>query len=195
LPIELVDERGVTHSLPLDRWLGTPAPEDKEVIARAQPPVLDVGCGPGRHVLALAQAGIPALGVDVAPSAVSIARSRGACVLERSIFDRIPAAGRWGSALLLDGNAGIGGDPGALLSRVAALLRPGGTILIELEPPGVPSGAAQACIRTGTRTSPWFPWARVSVDDLAPLAAGCGVGVRSTWERGGRWFGWLETPR
>ena len=45
--------------LPLDvsRWLSPAAPEDDEVLARAQPAVLDVGCGPGRHVLALVRRG------------------------------------------------------------------------------------------------------------------------------------------
>src|SRR5258708_3750529 len=92
--------------------------------------------GPVGQVVALAAAGIPALGLDVAPSAVHMARARGACVLERSVFDRVPGAGRWATALLLDGNAGIGGDPEALLRRVASLLRPGGSILLAAEAPG-----------------------------------------------------------
>ena len=40
---------------------------DEAVLDRAQAPVLDVGCGPGRHVLALARRGHLALGVDIAP--------------------------------------------------------------------------------------------------------------------------------
>src|SRR3984893_8515114 len=124
---DLVYEDGVRLPLELERWLGEPAPVDRELVGRVVPPVLDVGCGPGRHVVALAAAGIPALGLDVAPSAVHLARARGACVLERSVFARVPGAGRWATALLIDGNAGIGGDPEALLARIAALLRPGGS--------------------------------------------------------------------
>ena len=74
-------------------------------------PVLDVGCGPGRLVLGLAQRGTVALGVDPAPAAVALARSRGAPVLQRSVFDPLPGQGRWRTVLLADGNIGIGGDP------------------------------------------------------------------------------------
>ncbi len=45
---------GRVAALPVPRWLGVPAPEEEAVLDRAVAPVLDVGCGPGRHVLALA---------------------------------------------------------------------------------------------------------------------------------------------
>jgi len=192
---DLVYEDGLRLPLELERWLGDPDPVDRELVGRVLPPVLDVGCGPGRHVLALAAAGIPALGLDVAPSAVHLARTRGACVLERSVFDRVPGAGRWATALLLDGNAGIGGDPEALLGRLGTLVRPGGRILIEVEEPGVAGGRLQARIETAARSSSWFPWARVGVDDLEHLGAACGLGVGDVWQRQGRWFGMLETAR
>ena len=38
---------------------------------------------------------------------------RGATVLQRDIFGPLPGEGRWGTALLFDGNVGIGGDPAA----------------------------------------------------------------------------------
>src|SRR5436309_6487047 len=95
----------------LDRWLSRPAPEEEAVLDLALAPVLDVVCGPGRHLRALGERGLPALGVDPAPHAADLARRTGAAVLERSIFDRIPRAGRWGSALLFDGSVGIGGRP------------------------------------------------------------------------------------
>jgi SAM-dependent methyltransferase len=185
----------VRLALDLERWLGEPDPVDRELVGRVVAPVLDVGCGPGRHVLALGAAGIPALGLDVAPTAVHMARARGICVLERSVFERVPGAGRWATALLLDGNAGIGGDPEALLDRLRTLLRPGGRILVEVEEPGVTGGRVQARIETGARSSSWFPWARVGVDDLAWLAAACRFDVSDVWQRRGRWFGMLETGR
>ena len=192
---DLVYEDGVRLPLALERWLGEPEAADRELVARTVPPVLDVGCGPGRHVLALAAAGIPALGLDVAPSAVRLSRTRGACVLERSVFDRVPAAGRWGSALLLDGNAGIGGDPEGLFRRVETLLRPGGRLLVEVEPPGVSGGLVRARIETPARSSSWFPWARVGADDLVYLAACSRLTIREVWHTGSRWFGMLEKQR
>ena len=108
----------------LQRWLGPLTAADTAVLDRTRGPVLDVGCGPGRHVLALARRGRLALGVDVAPAAVRVARLRGAPAIEACVFERIPGAGTWGSALLLDGNIGIGGAPVALLARLRELLRP-----------------------------------------------------------------------
>jgi hypothetical protein len=104
----------------------------------------------------------------------------------------VPGAGRWATALLLDGNAGIGGDPEALLGRLGTLVRPGGRILIEVEEPGVAGGHLQARIETAARSSSWFPWARVGVDDLEHLGAACRLTVGDVWQRRGRWFGMLE---
>ena len=98
------------------------------MLERVDGPVLDIGCGPARHALTLAEAGIVTLGIDISLPALAVARRRGAPVLHRSIFERVPGHGRWGTALLLDGNIGIGGAPDALLRRVAALLRVDGRV-------------------------------------------------------------------
>ena len=191
-PPVLRTSRGEVISLPVGRWMGEPSPEEHDVLARALAPVLDVGCGPGRHVLTLARQGIVALGIDVAPGAVVLARAQGAPVLERSVFARIPGAGRWATALLLDGNVGIGGDPPSLLRRLASLLRPAGRLLVELEPPGTPSGAQLVRMEVGGRSGPWFPWARVGVDDAGGLTTGGGFRLMEIWTGGGRWFARLD---
>ena len=69
---------GTLEPLPLDRWLGAPDAADLAVTALAEPPVLDLGCGPGRHLAALRAAGKRAVGVDLSPVAVRIARRRAA---------------------------------------------------------------------------------------------------------------------
>ena len=172
----------------LQRWLDPPAPADETVLERAAEPVLDVGCGPGRHVGELAARGVMALGVDASPMAVRLARARGAAVHEGSIFGRVPGSGHWGSALLLDGNLGIGGDPARLLRRVGALLRPGGSALVELDPPGSPTRSVRARLEGTHGRSAWFPWALVGTDGVGDLACRCSLTVRATWEHGGRWF-------
>lgn len=179
-------------ALPVDRWLGPATPEDEGVLDRVVAPVLDVGCGPGRHVLTLARRGVVSLGIDAAPGAVRLARGQGAPVLERSVFDRVPGAGRWGSALLLDGNIGIGGDPGALIRRVMTLLRPTGRILVELERPGAPTGRHLARVELAGQPGPWFPWARVGAGEAHTLAAGTLWHTSDLWEDGGRWFAQLD---
>ncbi len=170
------------------RWLQRPQPEEEAVLDQAEGPVLDVGCGPGRHVMALAQRGIMALGIDITPSAVHLARRRGAMVLERSVFDRVPGKGRWGSALLLDGNVGIGGDAGMLLSRLVALLRPGGRVLVELDGPSAPRNRETVRLEHRGLPGPWFPWAWVSVDRISGVAAPAGLTVADVWSDGGRYF-------
>ena len=175
-------------------WFGDARPEETSVLARARPPVLDVGCGPGRHVLALAQQGMLALGVDAAPSAVDVARDRGAPVLQRSVFDPLPGRGRWGSALLLDGNIGIGGDPERLLRRIAELLAPRGLVLVEVHHPATASRPVTVRVEAGGATSSWFTWAVVSATDVRRVAGVAGFDVDEIWREGGRWFASLTGP-
>jgi SAM-dependent methyltransferase len=188
------DEQGRARRLPLARWLGPAGAVDERVLDRAIGPVLDVGCGPGRHVSSLARRGVLALGVDVSPVAVRLARARGAKAIERSIFDRLPGAGTWGSALLLDGNIGIGGRPDALLRRVADLLAPGGRILLELDPPGAGADTQRLRLESDGEASEWFAWARVSIDALAGPATAAGLVVTERWCDGGRWFAEATRP-
>jgi SAM-dependent methyltransferase len=185
---------GATRPLPLDAWLGAAGAVDERVLDRARGPVLDVGCGPGRHVHALARRGVLAVGVDVSPVAVALARRRGAAVVEASIFDRLPGAGRWRTALLLDGNIGIGGRPDALLRRLAALLVAGGSVLVELDVPG--SGVERSLVRLedGATSSHWFSWARVGAEAIAMPARAAGLRVAARWHDDGRWFAALEAP-
>jgi hypothetical protein len=139
-------------------------------------------------VEALAARGVPALGIDSSPAIVDEARRRQIPVLLRSVWEPLPATGRWVTALLLDGNVGIGGDPGSLLRRMAALLRPGGRLLVEVEAEGALSGAATARLELDDVTGPWFPWARLRTTDVAELARSGGFSVTEQWEEDGRHF-------
>ena len=176
-------------------WLQRASDADAGVLDRAVGPVLDVGCGPGRHVVALAERGVTVLGLDVTPSVLGAARARGAPVLERSVFDRVPGAGRWGSALLLDGNLGIGGDPVFLLGRIARLLRPGGSVLVELAAPGTRAPTRTVFLDLDGRPGPWFRWAHVAADELAALARTAAMTIGDRWTGDHRWFAELVTRR
>ena len=174
------------------RWLEQACEVDGRVLARAAGPVLDIGCGPGRHVRALAQLGLVALGIDVTPRAIEIARARGVDVLHRSVFDRVPASGRWRTALLLDGNLGIGGDPLLLLRRTSELLAPRGRILVECAPPGEKRGVERVCLDLHGDPGPWFDWTVVGADRIGALANDAGLLHTETWCDHGRWFSLLE---
>jgi SAM-dependent methyltransferase len=185
----------VVTTMTAEQWAGPATAVDEGVLTRAQAPVLDVGCGPGRHIAALAERGLLSLGIDITPAAVARARQRGVPVLERSVFDRVPGCGRWASALLLDGNLGIGGDPAALLARVANLLRPGGFVLVELDrdAAGAPVELVRLCF--DGRLGPWFPWTRVGIHDLATVAATARLAVTELWHDGGRSFARVARTR
>jgi SAM-dependent methyltransferase len=184
---------GARRSVPIGRWLGAPTAADRCVLDRAVGPVLDVGCGPGRHLLALTRRGVPALGVDIAAAAVRRARGRGARAVLASVFDPLPGTGGWRTVLLLDGNVGIGGRPVALLTRLRSLLATGGVILCEVDPPGSETGDELIALEDSAgRRSVWFAWARVSIDGLPSLARDAGLHVRATWHEDGRWFAALS---
>ena len=179
---------GTVMALPLERYLGPADATDEQLLIDMPGPVLDVGCGPGRHLHALAARGVFALGVDLSPVAVDLARGGGARAIVASIFDELPGSGTWRSALLLDGNIGIGGAPARLLARIGTLLSDDGEVLVELDPPDIASATLSARIETPRRVSSWFPWARVSAAGIEPVAREGGFELANRWTHGERWF-------
>ena len=183
---------GSRRPLPVDGWLNE-SPADRSLLERCQGPTLDIGSGPGRLTVALAERGIPTLGIDITPYAVDLARSSGALVMLRDVFGRVPGTGRWMTVLLADGNIGIGGDPAALLRRAGELLAPEGRALVELEPPGRPLRREHVRLRHAELAGPWFPWAFVGTDHIKDVARDAGLGGVETWTVDGRWFAAIGT--
>ena len=171
-----------------DRWTAAPSVAEMAVLDRAVGPVLDVGCGPGRHVNELAARGLLALGIDISSNAVELAEQRGSIVLKRSVFERLPNEGRWRSALLLDGNIGIGGDAVSLLSRLRDVMAPHGVVLVEVESPAATTSVETMRVESMDAAGPWFQWARVSIDDVDAIAAQACFERTWTCEEEGRWF-------
>ncbi|MEV6522461.1 class I SAM-dependent methyltransferase [Longispora sp. NPDC051575] len=185
---------GVSRPAGLARWVSARAPGDGGLLDRCVGHTLDVGCGPGRLVAALTARGGSALGVDVSAAAVRLTRSRGARARRADVFGRLPREGGWDTVLLADGNIGIGGDPVRLLARCAALLAPGGTLLVELDRPRTTTAVTELRLRVDALVSSPFPWAFVSFADLPRVADPARLDVAETWTRAGRWFAAL-TPR
>jgi SAM-dependent methyltransferase len=182
------DDGGRPLPFDIDRWHAPASEAEGRFLAALVGPVLDVGCGPGRVLDALARRRVAVLGVDPSPTAVALARQRGAAVLQRSVFDALPGTGRWETVLLLDGNVGIGGDPRRLLRRCGALVRPGGEVVVEVEPPGTGWRRCRARLERDSERSPWFPWAIVGCDAIGAVADAASLEVRSVRRVERRWI-------
>jgi SAM-dependent methyltransferase len=185
--VHLRDADGGLSPLPAARWRDLDE-VDVALLDRLSGWTLDVGCGPGRFGSELAARGVPVLGIDIAPAAVSLTRGGGGLALRRDVFGPVPGEGRWRWLLLVDGNIGIGGDPLRLLRRTRTLLADDGRAHVEVEGPGCARPGQQVRLEHGTRVGPWFPWAWVSVDELPMLATAAGLTVTDSWTQSGRWF-------
>lgn len=194
--------------LPLDveRWCANADAADLSALGRCEGPVLDIGCGPGRLVAELAVRGHRALGIDISETAVAHTLRLGGAALHRSVFDPLPGEGRWGTALLLDGNIGIGGNPPLLLRRMANLLAPGGLLIAETTPQDIDErlqvrlddGRGTAAADTGAfgpAAASLFPWARLGTPALLRYAQACRWQPADQWEADGRPFVSLRRNR
>jgi SAM-dependent methyltransferase len=193
LRVALQSRTGVRIDCDPQRWHDAPGPADLALLARTRDPVLDIGCGPGRLVHALVAAGRTALGIDTSAAAVASTRRRGAPAVRASVFGPVPSAGLWATALLLDGNIGIGGDAANLLRRTAGLVVDDGLILVEVDAPTQVSEDVEVCVDHDGRMGSWFPWSRIAAGDVPALALSAGLTVDEVWQHSGRWFAALGT--
>ncbi|ALC19399.1 class I SAM-dependent methyltransferase [Streptomyces pristinaespiralis] len=187
-PLFLRRHDGWLLPLEVERWCAEPDAADRTVLSHSQGAVLDIGCGPGRLVAALAARGRTALGIDISPEAVARTIRVGGSALHRSVFDPLPREGHWDTALLIDGNTGIGGDPRALLSRVSELVRPGGLLIAEAAPLDVDERTVVQVFDGTSKEGSAFPWARVGTEALLRHGRAVGWEREEVWRAGGRRF-------
>ena len=178
--------------LPVDDWARATDESDELLLHLCDGATLDIGCGPGRMAAELSARGHVTLGIDIVSEAVRQTRFRGAAALQRDVFGRVPGEGRWWTALLADGNIGIGGDPAALLGRARRLLHPGGRIVVETAPPHQASVHFDARLECPCGHSERFPWAVVSAADLPVFARAAGLTEVDRRTAHGRWVGVLQ---
>jgi SAM-dependent methyltransferase len=190
------DESLSSSSMDFGRWNGTADRTDIALLGSVRGPVLDVGCGPARMVRAAVAMRLEVLGLDVSPTAIELGRAAGLPMHEGSVFDSIPAEGQWHTVLLVDGNAGIGGDVTRLLSRCAELISVDGEIVVELD-----SDPARDHRYTGRlvdihgASSESFPWAEVGLLGVTRRASETGLQLRQAWSAGTRSFCRLTKSR
>ena len=153
---------------------------DRAVLWGIRGPVLEVGCGPGRLVAALAESGTPALGIDISPLAAELAartRRADARTLDLrsrsgrgSVAERGPARRehrhRWQPH-----GAAAPGAPGTC---------PPGLALVEVLGPGCPLVRGSTRIESEVGSFETIPWATLGIDDLEVV-----IGQRGIRARGG----------
>ncbi|MFJ2650112.1 class I SAM-dependent methyltransferase [Streptomyces sp. NPDC087420] len=191
-PLFLRRSDGWLLPLEVERWCGGPDSADLTVLERCRGTVLDIGCGPGRLVAALAARGRTALGIDISPAAVAHTVRGGGSALLRSVFDPLPREGDWDTALLIDGNIGIDGDPSALLRRLAGIVGPGGSLIVETAATGVdPDLDERVRVRVDNGNGApgeAFYWSRVGARALVRRARTTGWVPAEQWTAEGRRF-------
>jgi SAM-dependent methyltransferase len=184
---------GRALDLPVHRWFAAAGAAEQRALDHAVGPALDIGCGPGRHLVALRERAVFALGIDISAELLDVARDHGVNVLERSVFDRVPGVGRWRSALLLDGNIGIGGDPVALLTRIGQLLTVDGHLIVEIEPFDSTGQVMLVRAETPDAVGPWFRWTTVGPRRLETITRTVGFDLVDAWDAEDRRFARLRT--
>ena len=187
----VVEGRSTHHELPVRDWAGHATRSDRFLLDHCRGATVDLGCGPGRLAAELRGRGHEVLGVDASPTALEQARRRGVPVVCGSLFEPLPGEGTWETALLADGNIGIGGDPARLLRRAGELLRPHGRVVVDLAPHGTGLQVHRLHLRSGGLASTSFAWAELGPDALAETAARAGLDVHHVVRRRGRTVGVL----
>ena len=187
-PLEVERSADPPLRVDVDRWSGVADDVDRLILSRCEPPVLDLGSGPGRMVRALTESGRSALGVDISAQAVSASMRQGALALRARIEDPLPAEGRWGTVLLMDGNVGIGGNVADLLARCRQLVAPGGLIICEVDPVGARHDREIVVLRSRSTASMPLAWSRIGAAALVEVAAGLDLWTAEEWSAGDRAF-------
>lgn len=154
---------------------------------RAAGRVLAIGCGAGRHALAVARNGHEVIGVEPSADAVTVARDRGLDTRLGSLLDLPEGLGTFDTVLLAGGGlhlvflaehqrralavlAGIA-NPGAQLVGTCALLPDGS------DPPGFEASAFDYRLRVthGAEVTAWSSWGSTALlppEHLRELVSG-----------------------
>jgi SAM-dependent methyltransferase len=195
-----------------------PFPQEAEALKRATGPVLDVGCGAGRHLLWLQGQGFETFGVDNSPGAIETCRLRGC--QQVMLHDIMSDGGglprdTFGTALLFGNNIGIGGTPEGivrLLVNIGHLMRADGVILLTSldvaktddamhlayhrrnRLAGRPAGEIRIRLEYDGLLGDWHTWLHPQPDELRLWAEDAGWRVDDLSEEGGGFY-WAALRR
>lgn len=175
-------------------------PWEHEILRGIEGPVLDLGCGAGRHALFLQEHGHRVVGVDNSPGAVETCRRRGVTDVRLADLRSPPDDEAWGAVLLMCGNFGLAGgweETRELLAQIRELCRPGAVLLADSVDPthnddpqsvayreakrsaGRHEGEVALRLRFGDRVTPFWNLLNLPPSEVEPLVAGPGWELRT----------------
>ncbi|MFX0168566.1 MAG: class I SAM-dependent methyltransferase [Candidatus Hodarchaeota archaeon] len=152
---------------------------EREILQHAESPILDIGCGAGRHALYLQEQGMDVTGFDISEGAISVCRQRGLKKTVHGSATNLPSFQQsFNTFLLLFNNFGICGTPTdtvKMLNRIHQLGSRQAKILLSFADPsgtkkpyhlalhqrnraeGLPIGQIRLRWRYLAYASSWFP--------------------------------------
>lgn len=118
-------------------WSEKPMPIVEDIFVRGRGCCLDIGCGDGRHLLALQRGGLNVVGLDISPTALQRAdrlmRDQGRAVpLVLGDMLALPFADATLDVVSALDVLGQVADPDPAISEARRVLRPGGLLVVNL---------------------------------------------------------------
>jgi ubiquinone/menaquinone biosynthesis C-methylase UbiE len=191
LKTQLESKQSIYHGLERDDgYMDTPTAQkyfttvkewsehERELLKHADSPVLDIGCGAGRHALYLQDQGLDVVGLDLSEGSLHVCRQRGLKKTVHGSACNLPSFNQsFNTFLLLFNNFGICGNPQdtiRMLKRIYSLGTPQAKILASFADPsgtkkayhlayhkrnraqGLPIGQIKLRWRYLNHTSAWF---------------------------------------
>jgi ubiquinone/menaquinone biosynthesis C-methylase UbiE len=155
--------------------------------------VVDLGCGTGAYTITLAEAGCEAVGVDISPAMLAVARRKvphGGSVrwVEADLANLPFPDGRFDRGLL-HVTLEFVEDPPRVLREAVRVLAPGGRLVVGLI---LAAGPWAAHYRDRARTEPHSVWRRARFFDPETIAGW--IGRAPDAERRGLWVGPASWP-
>lgn len=129
---------------------------ERDLLADLSGPLLDLGCGAGRHITHLQDRGLTVTGVDVSPGAVEVCLRRGAHDVRLADLRTPPDDRRWQAVLMMCGNFGLAGgwdETRALLSELHRLCAPGAALIADSVDPTTNDDPTSLAYRASMRAS------------------------------------------